>query len=516
MHELDRDGMVLSPPPAIPKWRCVAVLASFNEARSIAAVLAELKEAEIALAPSGVELIIVLVDDASPDQTADIAAAWAEQLDLQLDVVQGPRAGLGRAIAFGMQRALTHHPDSVVTLDADGQHNPTYLPTLHRAFIARQADLLIGSRWTRGGTSPGTSLVRTVGSRAGNRMFRVVSGVRGVRDATTSFRVYSPRLVEYLLNAPSQRFDGYSFFSTTVALAEAAGFAISEVPITFRPRYSGSSKFGLKAAWQFFATLPQLRAERRAGNFAGSESEYRAKDELRVLSDAANWNAHIVDTLVRDLPADGVRRILEVGAGIGGITTALRARFPDATITCLEPDAENATGLAARFADDPAVRVVAQDFDGYRTEHDGERFDLVVYVNVLEHIEDDRAEVAKAASVLDPGGAVAVLVPAMPGLYGPIDFKSGHFRRYRTRDLHEIIEAAGLIPSRVEYFDPIGIVPYWLNYRVLNKSGISSTGVWTFDRVLVPAMKLVQNARSSWPVGKNVLCVAVAPAPPAR
>jgi hypothetical protein len=139
----------------------------------------------------------------------------------------------------------------------------------------------------------------------------------------------------------------------------------------------------------------------------------------------------------------------------------------------------------------------------------------VVYVNVLEHIEDDRGEIAKAASVLDPGGAVAVLVPAMPGLYGPIDFKSGHFRRYRARDLREIVEAAGLIPVRVEYFDPIGVVPYWLNYRVLNKSGISSGGVWTFDRVLVPAMKFVDHAGSSWPIGKNVLCVAVAPGPPA-
>src|SRR4051812_40671129 len=105
---------------AVQPWRCVAVLASFNEAKSIAAVLGELKEAEAALAPSAVELIVVLIDDDSPDNTAKIARSWADQLGLRMDIVQGPRAGLGRAIFEGMRHAMSYEPDSVVTLDADG------------------------------------------------------------------------------------------------------------------------------------------------------------------------------------------------------------------------------------------------------------------------------------------------------------------------------------------------------------------------------------------------------------
>jgi dolichol-phosphate mannosyltransferase len=491
------------------RWRCVAVLASFNEAHSIAAVLAELKEAATALAPSGVELVVVLVDDDSPDDTAGIAKTWAEQLDITLDVLYGPQQGLGRAMFEGMRRALVHDPDSVVTLDADGQHNPTYLPTLHRAFIARQADLLIGSRWVRGGTSPGTSLGRTVGSRVGNRIFRAVSGVRGVRDATTSFRVYSPRLVEYLLSSPSQRFEGYSFFSTSVALAEAAGFTISEVPISFRPRYSGSSKFGLGAAWQFFSTLDELRAERRTGTFAASEDEYRAKDELRVLSQAHNWNTYIVETLLRDVPLSDVGDILEVGAGIGAITSSLRALVPRAAVTCLEPDPQNADRLAARFVDDASVTVRPEHLEQYAAHRgSGAEFDLAVYVNVLEHIDDDRTEIERAAGLLRRGGRVAVLVPAMPSLYGPIDFKSGHYRRYRAGELRELMESAGLVPLRVEHFDPIGVAPYWVNYRLLNKSGISTRGIWTFDNVLVPAIRLSHAKGISWPFGKNLVALA--------
>ena len=118
-----------------------------------------------------------------------------------------------------------------------------------------------------------------VGSRAGNTVFRSVTGTRGVKDATTSFRIYSPRLARHLLGTPSKRFGGYSFFSTTVALAEAAGFRISEVPITFRPRYSGTSKFNRQEAGSFFRTLSALRRERRAVAHV-RESEYRATDEL--------------------------------------------------------------------------------------------------------------------------------------------------------------------------------------------------------------------------------------------
>ena len=124
------------------------------------------------------------------------------------------------------------------------------IPTLHRAFAARDDDILIGSRWARGGTSPGTNWFRSTGSRLGTRIFRVITGTRGIRDATTSFRVYSPRAVRFLLRTRSDRFEGYSFFSTSVALCEAAGLRMSEVPITFRPRYSGTSKFNRSEAIQ--------------------------------------------------------------------------------------------------------------------------------------------------------------------------------------------------------------------------------------------------------------------------
>ena len=90
-----------------------------------------------------------------------------------------------------------------------------------------------------------------------------MTGTRGVKDATTSFRVYSPGVLLFLLDSESKRYGGYSFFSTTVGLAEAAGFTITEVPIVFRPRYSGLSKLNRREVWRYFASLGSLRHERR-------------------------------------------------------------------------------------------------------------------------------------------------------------------------------------------------------------------------------------------------------------
>ena len=94
-------------------------------------------------------------------------------------------------------------------------------------------------------------------------MFRAITGTRGVKDATTSFRIYSPEALRFLLTTDSRRYRGYSFFSTTIALAEAAGLSITEVPIEFRPRYNGHSKLSGHEVWRYFRSLPELREERR-------------------------------------------------------------------------------------------------------------------------------------------------------------------------------------------------------------------------------------------------------------
>lgn len=488
--------------------RLAVVLPVYNEADSIGAVLGEVREAAERLALGGVSTVVVLVDDESPDGTGAVATVAAQQLGLEMVLVGGKKQGLGSAMLRGFEAALALSPRGIVTLDGDGQHNPADIPTLYRAFDARHADVVIGSRWTRGGRAPGTSMGRSLGSRVSNWLFRVISGTRGVRDATTSFRVYSPRVVRFLLDTGSNRYSGYSFFSTTIGLAEAAGFLISEVPIEFRPRYGGQSKLNRREAFRYYRSLAVLREERRRIT-TGPEAPYQAKDEIALLASASNWNRFVVDAALAGVDRTDFTRVVEVGAGLGGVTQVLLERFADASIIAIEPDHANYLALAAEFADNPRVAALEGTLGAHRGELVDAPADLVIYVSVLEHVEHHDEELVTAAATLRPGGVLSIFVPASPWLYGPIDAKSGHYRRYTLDELRAVVEGAGFTITTLRYVDRLGILPYWLNYRLLNKSGLSGVSVWTFDKLFVPAMAATDRVFGRINSGRNAVCVAV-------
>lgn len=240
----------------------VVLLATYNEAGSIGPVMAEINEACVVLARSDIFLSVVIVDDASPDGTVDLAKEAAARFGLRITVLPGCGKGLGAAVLHGLLEAVTMDASFVVNLDADGQHDARQIPDLVRAHQARASAITIGSRWTRGGSSPGTSPARTVLSLAGNVLVRRVGGVRGVRDSTTSFRVIDPAVVTAVSAYPIPT-TGYAFFSALIAIAQALGFTVDEVPITFRPRYSGISKLTPAHGMQFLRDLVQVRAVAR-------------------------------------------------------------------------------------------------------------------------------------------------------------------------------------------------------------------------------------------------------------
>jgi glycosyltransferase AglD len=254
------------------------VLASYNEAGSIEIVLSELAEAIAALDKQGITIDVLLVDDNSPDGTAGIATHAAQRLGLRLHLLTGAKEGLGAALVRGFRhleatRAEDGKPlDFIVTLDADGQHDARQIPGLVEAFLSRRSGVLIGSRWTPGGASPGTSRGRAILSQGGNLGFRVITGTRGVKDATTSFRVIRPE-VAALFDPEHLRVDGYAFFSAFIAVAQANGHAIHECPIVFRPRVTGLSKLTLKDCGEFFVNLFAVRKVARAARTLHSEGQ---------------------------------------------------------------------------------------------------------------------------------------------------------------------------------------------------------------------------------------------------
>ena len=164
------------------------------------------------------------------------------------------------------------------------------------------------------------------------------------------------------------------------------------------------------------------------------------------------------------------RRILEVGCGIGSITNLLGERE---LILSLDVDEEVLAYAQERLASRSHCRFELLDITNSDEEQLAElrelRFDTVLCVNVLEHIENDERAVQAFWDVLAPGGKLLLLVPAHPTLYGPYDAHDGHYRRYAKSGLKRLLIAKGFEILALRYFNAAGAVGWFLQYRIMRR-----------------------------------------------
>ncbi|HEX5595707.1 MAG TPA: polyprenol monophosphomannose synthase [Micromonosporaceae bacterium] len=239
--------------------RVLVVIPTYNEAGNIRDITARVRRA----AP-GVDILVV--DDDSPDGTGEIARRLASA-DKQIHLLPRPgKQGLGAAYVAGFGWARDHGYDAVVEMDADGSHAPEELPRLLEA--ARDADVVIGSRWVRGAQVVNSPWRRVLLSRVGNLYTRLALGMP-VQDATGGYRIYRVPTLE-AIDCGSTSSQGYSFQVELCRRAHRAGFRIVEVPITFRDREDGVSKMSAaiiaEALWR--VTLWGVRDRRAAARRA--------------------------------------------------------------------------------------------------------------------------------------------------------------------------------------------------------------------------------------------------------
>jgi dolichol-phosphate mannosyltransferase len=203
----------------------------------------------------GPEDVVLVIDDNSPDGTAEIAERLAAELDW-VDVLHRPRKeGLGPAYLAGFRRALDAGSELVLEMDCDFSHDPADVPRLIEA--AAGADLVLGSRYVAGGGTENWGLVRRAISRWGSLYAQILLGLR-VRDLTGGFKCYRRAVLETIdLHAVTSR--GYAFQIETTYRAIRKGFRVVEVPIRFTDRVVGGSKMSraivLEAVWK----VPALR-----------------------------------------------------------------------------------------------------------------------------------------------------------------------------------------------------------------------------------------------------------------
>jgi dolichol-phosphate mannosyltransferase len=212
--------------------RVLVVLPTYNEAANIEEVLRRLRAA----CP---DAHVLVVDDGSPDGTADLAERVGAEIG-DVEVLRRPaKSGLGSAYRDGFRKGMVQGFDVLVEMDSDLSHDPAALPSLLER-VERGAALAIGSRYVPGGSIPDWPRHRLALSRAGNHYAAAVLGIE-VRDATSGYRAYSAAALAEI-DFHTVRADGYGFQVEMVYRVLQSGGTVDEVPIVFVDRVHGTSK----------------------------------------------------------------------------------------------------------------------------------------------------------------------------------------------------------------------------------------------------------------------------------
>lgn len=225
------------------------VVPTYNERENLARLVGRLRAL-----PGDVHVLVV--DDSSPDGTGAIADAIAA-CDPGVHVLhRAGKLGLGTAYRAGFRHGLEHGYDYICTMDADFSHSPESLPALIDK-AASGYDLVIGSRYVRGGAVVGSPPLRKFISYAANTLAHTILGVTA-RDCTAGFRCYRRQVLE-TVDLDAIFSSGYSFLVEMAFWVERAGFRTGEVPITFVNRTEGASKISKLEIYKAMYTIARLR-----------------------------------------------------------------------------------------------------------------------------------------------------------------------------------------------------------------------------------------------------------------
>ncbi|NTW48586.1 MAG: class I SAM-dependent methyltransferase [Chlorobiales bacterium] len=229
-------------------------------------------------------------------------------------------------------------------------------------------------------------------------------------------------------------------------------------------------------------------------------------EDLDSMEFAVNYHRWIYDIFK---PFIG-KRIVEVGAGTGLFSKLLLENNPD-SLSLIEPSQvyNKLTKQIHSHNTTTKIKTYNSIFTNVCDEiKHNQNPDTIVYINVLEHIEDDLEELATMNKTLCTAGHILIFVPALSWAYGTMDELLGHYRRYTLSELKGKCEAAGFSVVSARYFDFVGIFPWWLRYRVLkSKKFMEPSAVKFFDTYIVPIIRRVES-NMRFPLGKNLILIA--------
>ncbi|MEO8504969.1 MAG: glycosyltransferase [Acidobacteriota bacterium] len=440
--------------------------------------------------PEIAEIEVIAVDDGSTDGTREILREMAQNEPRLNYIEHAVNGGKGAALRTGIAAATG---DLTVFQDADLEYDPRDYARLVKPFLEDGADVVYGSRFLPSDRRRVLYYRHTLGNRFLTLLSNLFTDLN-LTDMETCYKMFRTRLLKSI-PIRSNDFAVEPELTAKIAKRECRVF---EVPISYLGRtYREGKKIGwrdgLKAltAMVKYWFLDDIYAEDEYGSHI-----------LHSLERAQSFNRWMADAI---LPAVGAR-VLEIGAGIGNITTWLlpRDRYLASDINPQYLDYLKNLALGKPYLQ--VDRIDLEDAACFADRHG--QFDTVVCLNVLEHVRDPKAALANMASALAPGGRLILYVPQGQGLYSSLDEVLGHRCRYSRAMLEGEIADAGLAVEEMRDFNRLAVPGWFLNGRILKRRHFSRLQLKVFNSA-VPVVKWL-DAVVPWS-GLGLIAVATKP-----
>jgi glycosyltransferase involved in cell wall biosynthesis len=418
---------------------------------------------------------VIVVNDASKDGTAAALERFRNNLGQSglknfewIFLEHAKNQGKGAAI----RTAIAHiDTDLVVIHDADLEYHPGDIAKMVPLFVNEDADAVFGSRFLSSDFRRVLLFRHSLGNHLITLLTNIVTDLN-LSDIETCYKMVRADIFKGI-PWESDRFGIEPEITVKLAKRKARIF---EIPI----RYSGRTYAeGKKITWK-----DGVRALGALVKYGISDKVYVAdaygSEILARLNRAPRFTRWMADT-IRPYVGD---RVLEIGAGIGNLTTNLvpRSKYHASDINPHYLDRLETLKQAR-----PYLQVHYTDASAAET-YPAEQFDTVICMNVVEHIENDVEALSNIRRSLDKNGRAIVLVPNGPRLFGSFDKVLGHYRRYTQEQLVQVCQDAGFTVEKVLKFNRIGTPGWWLNGRILKKE---TFGFWQIKvlNFLVPFVR---------------------------